>query len=303
MNKNDIKKMLESIEKNSYYFRVSEDHPLELYIGKNEEGKPTLRYNGYFKFNKINSSRDLEIKQFEIENKNSILFSCKNYNNIDTFAYFCISIINETKKCDNNNGYKEIIKCYNMWKKMFSNDAKILSENEILGLIGELTFLKDEAFKKCGFEKALKGWSGPEFTHKDFSFDNEWFEIKSINNSCKTVKISSLEQLDGQIHGHLVVYRFEKMSKSFNGVKLNDLIKMIYEMIDEEYLKELFCNKLKIIGYFLNQDYDSNVYNLISCEKYTINEDFPRLKSCNLPKEISNVQYELILHMIKKFKE
>lgn len=304
MNKIEIEKKLKAINGNSNYIRVSDNHPLELYIGKNEDGKPTLRYNGVFNFVKINGSRDIEIKQFEIDNKNSILFSCTSNNSIDTFVYFCISIISETQKCNNNDdGYKEILKCYNMWKKMFSNNTKILSENEILGLIGELTFLKDVAFKKYGFEKALKGWSGPEPTHKDFSFDNEWFELKAINDSRKTVKISSLEQLDSKTQGYLIVYRFEKMSESFHGVKLNDLIKVIYEMLDEEYLKDLFLDKMKLIGYFPNQDYDKSVYNLISCEKYTVNDDFPRLKSCNLPNEISNVQYELILSMIRKFKE
>lgn len=41
----EIKEKLESVESCSQYVRVSSTHPLELYLGKNEKGYMTLRYN------------------------------------------------------------------------------------------------------------------------------------------------------------------------------------------------------------------------------------------------------------------
>lgn len=95
-------------------------------------------------------------------------------------------------------------------EKMFYGNSKILSENEVIGLIGELLFLKDYCFPIYGISIGLNGWSGPEPTHKDFSYKNEWYEIKSINSFKNTVSISSIEQLDSLVEGKLVVYSFEK---------------------------------------------------------------------------------------------
>ena len=49
MNKEEVKIKLSLVINNSQYIRVSENHPLELYLGKNEKGNPTLRYNGVFR--------------------------------------------------------------------------------------------------------------------------------------------------------------------------------------------------------------------------------------------------------------
>ena len=38
MNRNEIENKINLITQNSQYIRVSDSHPLELYIGKNEKG-------------------------------------------------------------------------------------------------------------------------------------------------------------------------------------------------------------------------------------------------------------------------
>ena len=48
MNREEIREKIESIHTNSQYVRVNEEHPLELYLGKNDKGYPTLRFNGNF---------------------------------------------------------------------------------------------------------------------------------------------------------------------------------------------------------------------------------------------------------------
>ena len=47
-----------------------------------------------------------------------------------------------------------------------------------MGLIGELLFLRDEMIPTKGLDAALESWMGPEKTHKDFSYDNDWYEVK-----------------------------------------------------------------------------------------------------------------------------
>ena len=65
MNKTEVEAKLSLIRNNSEYVRVSDNHPLELYLGKNEKGNPTLRYNGVFQPVKVVGNALLEIKQIK----------------------------------------------------------------------------------------------------------------------------------------------------------------------------------------------------------------------------------------------
>ena len=71
----EIKEKLEAVKSFSQYVRVSVGHPLELYLGKNEKGFPTLRYNGNFTPIKVVGTNLIEIKQVKTSGYNSILFS------------------------------------------------------------------------------------------------------------------------------------------------------------------------------------------------------------------------------------
>ena len=303
MNKIEIENKINSINQNSQYVRVTDSHPLELYIGKNEKGFPTLRYNGIFQPVKIVGNGILEIKQVKTINYVSILFSYIAKDNFSLFYNFCEDIINQTIDYKGNNGYLEIVNRYNQWKKMFYGSSKILSENEVMGLIGELLFLKNYCFRIYGVSIGLNGWSGPEPTHKDFSYKNEWYEVKSINSFKNTVSISSIEQLDSAINGELIVYSFEKMSPSFNGISLNALVGSVLNVMHYETDKDIFFKKLKQVGYSYNEIYDNYVYNIINVDKYVVNSEFPRIKADDLPNGIGKVQYEIQLSLIEKFKE
>lgn len=78
------------------------------------------------------------------------------------------------------------------------------------GLDRRAPFLKDYMIPDRGIDVALNSWMGPEKTHKDFSDQQDWFEVKTISFGKECVRISSIEQLDSDIDGTLVVYELEK---------------------------------------------------------------------------------------------
>lgn len=303
MKYDEIKGKVESIRTPSQYLRVSDTHPLELYLGKNEQNFATLRFNGEFTTVKVIGTNLIAVKQVKTNEYNSILFSFNSSEHLSLFYHFCEDMINETETYTGDNGYKEIVNRFNQWKKVFSSNKKALSENEVLGLIGELLFLRDHAFEAYGVTNSLNAWSGPEPTHKDFSYKDEWYEIKSINTFKDSVTISSLEQLDSELDGHLVVYFFEKMSPNFSGISLNKLVNDISNSLEYEIDRDLFFNKLAQAGYSFNELYDNYVYNFVKMQQYLINRDFPRIKADTLPKEINRVQYDILLSLIEKYLE
>lgn len=302
MNKSEIKNKLALISNNSEYVRVSEEHPLELYLGKNEKGNPTLRYNGVFHPVKVIGNSVLEIKQIKTSSYNSLLFCFNSNDDLSLFYSFCEDIISQTEDYSGESGYVEIVNRYNQWKKMFYGSSKLLNENEIMGLIGELLFLKEYAIDKFGISTALKGWSGPEPTHKDFSYGDNWYEIKTINSHKNTVFISSMEQLDSESNGWLFVYRIEKMSPSFNGINLNRLVGSVMKSLDLDTDRDMFVEKLKQVGYSYSEVYDNYVYNFISVDYYLVENGFPRIKADQVALGIGKVQYEILLPLIEKYK-
>lgn len=303
MNKEDVRIKFEAIHSVSEYVRVSDIHPLELYIGKNEKGYPTLRYNGNFQPVKVVGNGLLEIKQVKTKNYNSLLFCFNSMDNLSLFYNFCEDIINQTENYTGTDGYVEIINRYNQWRKMFYGSSKLLTESEVMGLIGELLFLKEYAIKKYGTTTGLNGWSGPEPTHKDFSFDNFWYEIKTINSFKNSVTISSIEQLDSENEGRLIVYSLEKMSPSFRGIKLNDLVKKVMSLLTLDTDKDIFIEKLKQVGYSYSEVYDNYVYNYVCKDSYVVSDEFPRLKAADLPVGIGRIQYEILISLIAKYRE
>ena len=163
-----------------------------------------------------------------------------------------------------------------------------------MGLIGELLFFRDEMIPTKGLDAALDSWIGPEKTHKDFSYDNDWYEVKTINFGKESVHISSIEQLDGSNEGYLVVYSLERMSPSFNGVRLNELVAQIMDLIPIAIQRDLLLAKLELYGYDFSPEYDNYVYAVSDCVSYMVHENFPRLVRKDIPVSVSRIQYEII---------
>ena len=296
----DSKSKFTTLRENSKYIRVSEEHPLELYLGLDSHGNKTLRLNGRFEIQSVKSSAKIKVQHYKDDKSNSILFS--NIGEEEIFYHFCNDLIDAATVCNPRDGYQFLLNRYSKWKKMFAGNKDALSLFEIMGLIGELLFLKDYSFAKYGINNAVLGWSGSEPTHKDFSYDSDWYEIKSMDTHRNTITISSLEQLDSVNDGILIVYKLEKMSASFKGVSLNKLISQIKEMLVNEEILDIFENKLLQAGYVCLPFYDEIVFCVMSQEAYKVSQNFPRIIRECMPREIAAVKYELLINLIEEYK-
>ena len=299
-----LDEVFNSNSENGEYVRVSSNHPIELYIGKNNDGLRTLRFNGKFiPVKSIKSTDYIKVTQFPYNKQFSILFSCIKTKDYSLFNNFCEDMINCTKNVTEDQAYHFLLDRYNLWLKTFKRSRDLLDENQIMGLIAELVFLNDFCFEKYGCEKAISGWSGPDKFHKDFFYDKDWFEVKGISKGKHEVKISSIEQLDGDGNGKLCVLEMEKISVEGEGVSLNSLTKNIIQRIDVDLLKEVFVNKLQQIGYYPSDEYNNYIYKTSKFKFYKIDNRFPALKRNSIPKEITSVSYTIDLNMLKGFLE
>ena len=182
-----------------------------------------------------------------------------------------------------------------------SSKGNLLTEPEVMGLIGEILYLKGTLADRIGLYNALKSWSGQELTHKDFSFGDTWAEVKTIKSGSQTVKISSLEQLDSEFEGELSVYSLEKMSMAYNGISLNKLVIQVRDLFTSAEEKDQFMANVALQGYEYHNSYDELVYEISGHRRYRVTDSFPRLTKKDVSPAIKKAAYELSLTDLSNF--
>ncbi|MBO7054309.1 MAG: PD-(D/E)XK motif protein [Bacteroidales bacterium] len=295
-----------SIPSIGQYKRVSATHPLDLYIGKDNNGRYSFEYKGTFEPNKkVRSTDIIDVGHYRINSDTSIVLSLKDEKSLARFCSFCDDICEQTKSLPKGakQGYVLVCNVYFAWQKMFKTQNEKFSEEKIKGLMGELLFLRDVMIPMYGVDDSILSWSGPEKMKKDFSIGNTWYEIKTIDAGKPSVGISSIEQLESTTDGELVVFQLEKMSAQSQGITLNSLIDDIQKQILSVQIKDVFFSKLEKLGYHYNVLYDDYVYNQNKMVEYIVDASFPRMKKNVLPSAIIKASYELDLNELESYKK
>ena len=299
----DIRSQFSAFSRPEYFSRIDDEHILDLHIGLDEKGRKSIELRSMFKPVKVTGTSAIDVTQYTKPEYNTIRFSLKDDDMSGLFYKFCEDIIEQTKELKNEkDGYKAITTRFFQWKKMFVlSKNTFLTEPEIMGMIGEILFLRGPLADEIGLSEALKSWSGQELTHKDFSCSDKWYEVKTISRGNTTVRISSLEQLDSDKNGELIVYSLEKMSPAYNGISLNKLILETRQMFLSADDADTFLAKVAMQGYEYNNYYDEFVFEVSGLTRYKVTDQFPKLTHANVPKEITKANYDLALAEIMSF--
>lgn len=251
----------------------------------------------------------INVRQLKInEDEDALIFRLMDNDLISIFISFCIdieSVLNE----DENTTVVEIYNRYLYWQKMFKIENTLISESTIKGLISELYILENYMIPKYGTVDAIKGWMGTENSNKDFTCkDDMWYEVKGINVGKVTVKISSVEQLESDYTGMLMIAELERASETYSkGDRVIDLLNRIKKEIELEDIQMLFYDKVVSLGIsldiFSDPNHKANLYRYliknISC--YKVDSDFPKLERKDLTNAVGKVSYDLILSELNDF--
>ena len=196
---------------------------------------------------------------------------------------------------------KAVAKSYLRWSKLFSADRPSLSESQIQGLFGELTFIVEESSTR-GIIDVVNSWCGIDFEEVDFVFTDFWAEIKTRSRLRSTVTISSPGQLDHANDGHLIIYSVDCDDA---GISLNDLFNHVLEMIRETgdmVLEDRFRRRLEDFGYYVLPTYDKPKYLISERREYLISSDFPIVKRDVMLPNIKSLKYELIIDSLEHWR-
>ena len=281
---------------------------VKAYYGISKDGFFRLSFLSKESPNVKGTTKNIEIVQGQSGDCN--YWTCFDLKNDSLLSVFCtfgedmISCVVEEK--DEYLALTKLRVRFNTWLALFKKTRTPLSPEKAKGIFGELYFIDTFMINKYGDAKAINSWSGPEMYSKDFSVDETWYEIKTINPAATTIKISSVQQLSSNLKGSLVVIRVEEMADSYDAEKstINKLCQSIISKINDSETKDSFLQKLLDVGYDFCDDLGNKNYSISKIETYSVNEEFPILRESDIKSEaINNISYELILKLITAFKE
>ena len=304
-----VSELLQSLTIPDSYKRVSDTHPLNLYIGLDSSSHYSLLIVCYYKPHKINDSRMIKTRTGKRPDGCwTVSWSLIDNQYRDMFALFCADMMSSSEQIQNKKkGEKFLFHRYEEWKDMLASPVRdILSPQQIKGLLGEMYFLEKYLTKIYGTEKAVRSWVGPHGLPQDFVVDETWYEVKTTSSTADEVLISSIEQLDCLNSGMLIIVLADKTSKTDEGaVNLNLIYRELLKRITDEDIKADLSNILFRYGYYLRPEYEEVDYTfkIKGIKSYKVTSAFPCLRRESLPDSITKAEYKISLSEIKNFKE
>lgn len=272
------------------------------------DGKYAVAVTGENIPNEILSTSLISVDILNQSNTSGLIFSLLDESLLEIFVSFVFDLESLAKE-DNSVSLIDVYNRYRFWQKMFKTIKSDVPETVLKGIINELYILSEYFIPKYGVYEATKGWIGSDASHKDFTFsDGTWYETKAINSGKNTVQISSLEQLESNTSGYLVVSELEKTSpNNLESLNMYNIFRVIKSKIEEESILGEIYNKIVSVGIDIttltNEAHalNNNRYIFKKVAFYRVNEEFPRLFRIELPKAINNVNYELLLTELSGF--
>lgn len=187
------------------------------------------------------------------------------------------------------------------WHHLLRGGRGLLSADEQIGLIGELTVLEKSLVPTVGALAAVDAWRGPLGETQDFCVGPICIEAKARGRTgASEVQISSEHQLDIPDSGalFLLVSVFEGAgSDDEPGATVTDVARRVRTLIETSDERALgrFDALLEAAGLDFHADYSAWSWREAEKSVFHVKEGFPRLVPGELPSCVSKVHYSLFL--------
>lgn len=252
----------------------------------------------------VNTLANGEKRWFLIFKENNTFANINDEIIIHIFEDICKSVQTETVLPRIFDNIKIVLR---KWEDFFHKiEGNPISKQIIQGLFGELLFLKHLLIEMEESQQIqiLNGWYGTDYAKKDFQYKQKFIEIKtSTQQKPYSIRVSSDTQLEkpDDYQLYLCCFMLEV------DIQLGKTIKMLIEEIESLLLddvKTLFKQKLMNIGIIVEL-LDNSLLDFFIVRDtlvYEITEQFPIIKSSELPSAVFKVEYSLALDHCVDFK-
>lgn len=236
--------------------------------------------------------------------KQHFILSLKDNSSLDIFYIICNDLLQFTKHLnDEQNAVDFMLKRIEKWHYFLKSKRKTLDKRQLLGLVSELYFMKNELFPKFGIKTALSFWQAPLQEKQDFILHDTAIEIKTKSTQNK-ITISSFEQLNSNLQ-NLFLYVLtvtesdSNLPHAISAMNFIDELKKEFANEDIALLLE-FEELLFSYGYTNNPMYKEFYILIGENEFYKVTDEFPKISS--ISQGIESLSYKINLEVCKPFK-
>lgn len=288
------------------FIRIDMDLVLESYLGFQDINQKTFMVLSKAEPKMLPQSKSIVVnKGKRADGRWTLTFTLMRLEQENVFETLCADIIMYYAEAKEEQEALHLIEQrFKQWNILLQNYKKaLMNESARKGLIGELLFLLSKV-EELDAVSAVKGWVGPDGADQDFVYADKWYEVKATGVASSSVKISSLEQLDRDDPGELIVMRIDKCAPERRGaVSLVQAVAQVRCSVQNNAdALSLLDQKLIRYGYIDLPEYREQKYYFSGKERFKVDEGFPKLTSSAVPAQIDSAQYAISLAGIESWK-
>lgn len=286
--------------------RADNGHPLDFRIGRDHRGRYVFQLDADIaEGHSLDTPKiagiacDLETAG---EGRSRLVLILNHAADFRNFVLMCSGLMIATADLTTGESHTGLIRSVeelHRWQEMLRRRRnRILTRSEIIGLVGELLFLRDVLAVRLGYGQAVRCWNGPEGHEQDFVVGSSIHEVKTqIVTADRRIRISSEDQLD-PVQGRIFICNQGLAPVSDiepNGRSLNSLVSEIREAAASAGggSMELFEIALLAANYEERAEYEEETWLLVDRAWYEVSGDFPRIERGDLRPGVEAVTYSI----------
>ena len=290
--------------------RADPSHPLDFWHGKDLTGRNLFVLNNPSVYSGVipAAPAGIELQILNTGTKQSqLIITLLDPDGVEIFRVLCMDLLQATRELDNDGkkAVRVIFDRLKRWQEMLAaRRLNILTVKQVIGLAGELYFLRDILLQKIPPRTAIDSWRGPYGDEQDFVLNNVIFEIKTQQaTSDKDINISSEHQLDTGSCRIMICRQTIGPSTSIDARSLNQLVDEIKNFLSghDISLVDLFSLGLFEAGYENRSEYGQSNWAIAERELYDVKNGFPRIVPADLEPGVRTVRYNISVVECKKF--
>ena len=294
--------------------RVTQSTPWGLYWAVDAERNPLLilqHRKGARRAGRLPAFRGLRVEVLPADQGSDerILIRLTDREQRDIFLRFCRDIVDSTILAVTEEQATErfLARTWRWHRLLQGGRDRRLGDEEQKGLIGEMLVLERHLLPTLGAVDAVRCWTGPLGTPRDFEISRLHIETKARSSSIPRVSISSELQLEASSADTVVLHVTEvaiATEITEDACTLTDIAKRVRSSIAEHGMEavEFFEERLDAVGFDWTGDYSDKLWVVTGESLYEVREGFPRITPSMFPAGVLNVRYAVSLPDCEAFR-
>ena len=222
----------------------------------------------------------------------------------EVFLEFCLDVIRATNRATTEGEAlgRFVGRAWTWQRFLASGRDGRLSAAEQMGLLGELSILRNLLIPTLGAGSAVASWTGPLGTPKDFELGAVAVEAKALSGAVgPLVRISSEHQLatDGLDQLFLGVVAVAR-SDAKGAVTITGYARTVRELLSGAAVDDLE-ERLRAVGFNWSEDYSDTRWQVGRRQWFLVEPAFPRITPAHFPNGVSAVRYSVSLPACQDF--